>query len=138
MVQPSEGVKTRAEIDTELVRGLLLANGGAAVALLAFLATVFDHEALKPLGLPVVLALFVFHLGIVAAIVHNHYRRQCSLVYERHGFQPPPGKFLWFSLREPGVCATSRTFMWSSIVLFLVGGGIVFVGALCHLIGSQS
>jgi hypothetical protein len=130
MSNHTDGVKTRAEIDTELVRGLLFANGGASVALLAFLATIFGAERLLPLATPVVVALFVFHLGGAAALVHNHYRRKCSRVHERHNFSPPPGKFLWVKLGEPGVCATSRSFMWLSIGLFLAGGIIVFIGAL--------
>ena len=130
MAQPSEGVKTRAQIDTEVVRGLLLANGGGAVALLAFLPTAFEKEVLSLLTLPVVVALFIFHLGIVAAIVHNHYRRQCSLKYEQHQFRPPTGTFFGFRLREPRVCFVSRCFMWTSILLFFIGGFIVSAGAL--------
>lgn len=133
MVQPSEGVKTRAEIDTEVVRGLLLANGGGAVALLAFLSTVFGKESLSALAMPVIVALFIFHLGIVAAIIHNHYRRQCSLEYERHQFRPPPGTFLGCKLRQPRVCFISNSVMWASISLFLLGGCIVFAGVLCLL-----
>lgn len=130
-VQPSEGVKTRAQIDTEVARGLLLANGGGAVALLAFLPTVFEKQALRPLALPVLAALFIFHVGIVAALVHSHYRRRCSLIYEAHGFRPPPGKFFGRVLDEPTVCWASWKWMWASIVLFLAGGSTVFVGALC-------
>jgi hypothetical protein len=130
-VQPSEGVKTRAQIDTEVARGLLLANGGGAVALLAFLPTVFEKQALRPLALPVLAALFVFHVGIFAALVHSHYRRRCSLIHEHHGFSPPPGKFLGLVLDEPTVCWASWKWMWASIVLFLAGGSTVFVGALC-------
>jgi len=130
MAQPSEGVRTRADIDTEVVRGLLLANGGGAVALLAFLPKTFEGGHLSSLALPVILALFVFHLGIVAAIVHNQYRRQCSLEYERHQFRPPTGTLFGFRLREPRVCFISKSFMWTSIFLFLLGGLIVFVGAL--------
>lgn len=130
MAQPSEGVKTRAQIDIEIVRGLLLANGGGAVALLTFLPKAFEPGPLSALALPVIAALFVFHLGIVMAIVHNHYRRQCSLEYEQHQFHPPTGALLGFKLGEPRVCFISRCFMWTSIVLFLAGGLIVFAGAL--------
>ncbi len=130
MAKPSEGVKTRAEIDTEVVRGLLLANGGGAVALLAFLPKVFEKGPLSSLALPVVVALFVFHLGIFAAIVHNHYRRQCSLKYEQHQFHPPTEALFGFKLGEPKVCFISKCFMWTSICLFLIGGFIVFVGAV--------
>jgi hypothetical protein len=129
-VQPSEGVKTRAQIDTEVARGLMLANGGGAVALLAFLPVVFERDLLRPLALPVLYALFTFHLGIVAGLVHSHYRRRCSQVYENHGFRPPPGRVLGFNLREPTVCWASWKWMWASIVLFLAAGVTVFVGAL--------
>lgn len=129
-VQPSEGVKTRAQIDTEVARGLMLANGGGAVALLAFLPTVFDKDILRPLAIFVVAALFTFHLGIVAALIHSHYRRRCSLIYETHGMRPPPGKLFGRDLREPTACWASWKWMWASIVLFLGGGGTVFVGAL--------
>ena len=130
MAQISPGVKIRAQIDTEVVRGLLLANGGGAVALLAFLPKVLTTQRLGPLEIPVVVALFVFHLGIVAALVHTHYRRQCSLVYEQYNFAPPAGTFLGFRLGEPGVCFTSKTLMWVSVICFLAGGCAVFLGAL--------
>ncbi len=109
--QPSEGAKTRAQIDTEVARGLMLANGGGAVALLAFLPTVFDKDTLRPLATFVLAALFTFHLGIVTALVHSHYRRRCSQVYESYGFNPPPGKLLGFALREPTVCWASWKWM---------------------------
>jgi hypothetical protein len=132
-VQPSEGVKTRAEIDTEVARGLLLANGGGAVALLAFLPTVFEKQQLRPLALPVVAALFIFHVGIVAALVHSHYRRRCSQIYETHEFHPPAGKLFGRNLHEPTVCWASWKWMWASIVLFLLAGSTVFVGAICSI-----
>jgi hypothetical protein len=130
-VQPSEGVKTRAQIDTEVARGLLLANGGGAVALLAFLPTAFEKQALRPLALPVLAALFIFHVGIVAALIHSHYRRRCSQIYDAYAFRPPPGKLFGRVLGEPTVCWASWKWMWASIVLFLMGGSTVFVGALC-------
>ena len=130
MAQVSPGVKIRAQIDSEVVRGLLLANGGGAVALLAFLPKVLTTERLGPLELPVVIGLFVFHLGIVAAIVHTNYRRQCSLIYEQYNFSPPAGTFLGCNLGEPGVCFTSKFLMWASVICFLAGGCAVFLGAL--------
>lgn len=122
----SEGFKARVQVDNELVRGLLFANGGGAVALLAFLPTAFDRH----LVLPVVWALFIFHLGIVAAIVHNNYRRECSLEYERHDYRPPSGSLWGFDLKMPTVCFISRCFRWTSIALFLLGGFVVFMGTL--------
>lgn len=126
----SPGVKIRAQIDAEIVRGLLLANGGGAVALLAFLPKVLTTERLGPLELPVVIALFVFHLGIAAALVHTHYRRHCSLIYEQYNYSPPARTFLGLNLGEPGVCFASRSLMWASVICFLAGGCAVFLGAL--------
>jgi hypothetical protein len=129
MVEPSEGVKLRAQIDTEVVRGLLVANGGGAVALLAFLPKTFETEQLNPLALYIVSALLAFLMGIVATIVHNHYRRRCSLANEAHNFRPPPGKLFGLKLRQPTVCWVSYCFMWASIASFIGGGLVVFVGA---------
>jgi hypothetical protein len=130
MVELSEGVKLRTQIDTEVVKGLLLANGGGAVALLTFLSTVFSNEKLNPLALYIVFALGLFLLGITAAITHNHLRRRCSLIHEAHNMRPPPGKFLGRKLRKPTACSLSSWCMWGSIVFFMLGGVVVFAGAV--------
>lgn len=129
-VQLSEGVKIRAEIDNSLVKGLLLANGGGAVALLAFLKVVFEVKRLEPLAIYVIAALLIFHLGLVAALVHNKYRRDCSLVYENNAMRPPPGKLFGLTLKEPRVCGISKLFRFLSIAFFLLGGIVVSSGGL--------
>lgn len=135
-VQLSEGVKIRAEIDNSLVKGLLLANGGGAVALLAFLKVVFEIQRLEPLAIYVIVALLVFHLGIVTALIHNKYRRDCSLVYENSGMRPSAGTLWGFKLSEPRSCGISHLFRFLSIAFFLLGGIVVAVGGLklvlCH------
>jgi len=128
--QISPGVKIRAQIDAEIVKGLLLANGGGAVALLAFLPKVLGSPLLSLLALPVIVALFTFHLGIVAAIVHTHFRRKCSLVYEQYKFAPPAGTLFGRTLSQPGICVASLCCMWASVGAFLAGGCLVFIGAL--------
>lgn len=126
----SPGVERRSQIDTEVVRGLLLANGGGAVALLAFLPVAFDKKVLYPLAVPIVVALFLFQLGIVAAVIHNHLRRRCSLVHDHYKFRPPAGTLLGIPLKEPRVCFLSRSFMWLSLLLFLLGGFTIFYKAI--------
>ena len=46
----TSGKEIRARIDSEQVRGLLLINGGAAVALIALIPFVFDNQDLLTLA----------------------------------------------------------------------------------------
>lgn len=131
MVDISEGVKLRAQIDGEVVRGLMLANGGGAVALIALLPNLLDkYPMLARWTLWGLLGMF---LGLAFAIVHNRYRRHCSLAFEtawRGGRQPAPGFFWWFQLSSPVVCWLSELFMRLSAIGFIAGGLCVLVGGL--------
>lgn len=84
----SEGVKIRAQIDTESVRNVMLVNGGGSVALLALLPAILG----TPLVFGVLATLAIWLLGLTLAVCHSVLRRKCSLVYEQHGMKPPPGK----------------------------------------------
>lgn len=121
------GLTIRAQIDSEQVKGLLLVNGGAAVALLAFLPTIFGKPNLDPL-----VDGRVFQVGIVMAVAHNRLRRVCSLVYENYKNQPPPCRFIpaWMKRNDPCVCAVSIVAMWLSLACFLAGGMLVLAGGL--------
>lgn len=135
----SDGLKIRAEIDRESVRGLLLANGGGAVALLALLPVVLANNT--PLARFVLIGLLTFHSGIFLAVLHNRLRRICSMVWERHEYNPPPGRLLriprtnyyLLRFREPTVCALSWLCMSLSLAAFLLGGIVVFVGGWLSL-----
>ena len=126
----TNGVERRSQIDTETVKGLLLINGGGAVALLAFLPSVLDKPSYEPLARMVLIGLFAFHLGLLSAVLHNHFRRRCSLTYERFRMNPPKGSFLWCKLPEPLICHLSLGFMWASVVAFTAGGLLVLWGGL--------
>jgi hypothetical protein len=126
----TKGVEIRAQIDTESVKALLLVNGGGAVALLAFLPSVFSTTDLRPLAEPVTWALFAYQLGLFFAVLHNHWRRRCSLAYEAAVGKPPPCTVLGRALSEPCVCHRSWACMWLSALAFLVAGLIVFCGLL--------
>jgi hypothetical protein len=76
------GVEIRAQIDTENVKGLLLLNGGGAVALLAFLPTVIVKPEYHLLTKSILYGLLLFQGGLIAAVIHNRQRRVCSLVYD--------------------------------------------------------
>jgi hypothetical protein len=72
-------------------------------------------------------------LGLGAAIVHNHLRRRCSLLHDQHGGNPPKGTLFRLQLRSPTVCFWSSTFMWLSLVAFLIAGLVVAVVGLCTI-----
>ena len=129
------GLEIRAQLDTENVKGLLLINGGGAVALLAFLPAILGKPQFEPLLRAVVWALLTFHVGLVAAVVHNRMRRVCSLHYEQHRYAPPAcaniPKWIKFKpLEQPCVCLRSLLFMWLSVICFICGGTTAGLGAL--------
>lgn len=124
------GLEIRAQIDSENSKSLLLINGGAAVALLAFLPTILGKPELAAVSQSVLYALVAFLIGLAAAFIHNRLRRVCSMVWEGSSYQPTRCRFLpaWVSKREPCVCFVSTSVMWFSLVAFIVGGAIVASG----------
>ena len=134
----SEGVKIRAQIDTESAKGLLLINSGASVALLAFFPFLFDKPDFKLLAYAVIIALLFYQMSLVLAIVHNVYRRQCSLIWESSNWNAEPGTFFGCKLKKPRECFLGRVYLWSSIIAFSLGGIIVFSGGLLTLIGAPN
>lgn len=133
----AEGRETRATIDSETVRGLLLINGGGAIALLAFLSGVIQEPRFAVLSLAIILAVFVFQLGLLFAVVHNRLRRLCSLEYAKMSANRKKCTFLGKQLKEPCVCHWSTGFMWASIVAF-VFAGLLVLGAGLYVIECQS
>ena len=134
----AKGLEIRAQIDTECVKGLLLINGGGAVALLAFLPSVLGKPEYKSFVRAILWGLLIFQVGLVTAVIHNRLRRICSLTYEQHQYQPPPGKFVGLKLREPFICCMSNLFMWLSVVAFFTAGLFIFTGGRKTLEQKQS
>lgn len=134
MSENSSGINRRANIDTEVVRGLLIANGGGAVALLAFLPVVFDRTELYPIARPAIWSLLIFQLGVFSAVLHNHLRSKCSAAYQNSQSASPSELadtlLCIIKLKEPKVCVFSKITMWLSLTMFLTGGVVVFLGAL--------
>jgi hypothetical protein len=89
----ASGIEIRAQIDTENVKGLLLINGGASVARLAFLSATIEKPDSELFIRAILWGLLILQSGLVFAIIHNRLRRICCLRYEQHQFQPPPAKF---------------------------------------------
>lgn len=125
----TSGKEIRARIDSEQVRGLLLINGGAAVALIALIPFVFESEKFLPLAQGVFAGLICFQLGLVFAVLHNRLRRICSLEYDRAATDSPnwpePCRFFGWEAKEPCVCMRSTLFMWVSVACFVIGGLVV-------------
>lgn len=129
----SDGVERRSAIDTETVRGLLLINGGGAVALLAFLSSTITDPNLSSLSRAIIWSIFLFQVGLVSAVVHNRLRRICSLEYSKKAEDRKRCSFFGKPLKEPCVCHWSIGFFWTSIASFLVAGLVVLVAGLCTL-----
>jgi hypothetical protein len=130
-------METRSKMDQEGIRGLLVINGGGAVALLALFQALLDKPGTEAFRAPVLWGLACFLLGMVAAVVHNRLARECSLEWEIADSSSPQGFsegcprrwIAWLSPRpEPCVCCFSQAAMWLSLGLFIVGGGVVLVG----------
>ena len=129
----TEGLKIRADIDAQNVKGLLLINGGAAIALLAFLPHVLGKPEFGALARAIFWGLLIYQAGLLFAVAHNRWQRKCSLVYEQHGFRPPPCQIFGRKLSEPCVCHVSLVLMWLSVAAFCTGGIIVCVGGFHSL-----
>jgi hypothetical protein len=76
------------------------------------------------LAFAILVGLLAFSAGLLSAVIHNSLRRQCSLEYERHGYQVP---------KRPRVCKASTWLKWVSVSMFLVGAVIVFLGGYISL-----
>ncbi|MEW6164587.1 MAG: hypothetical protein AB1642_05965 [Pseudomonadota bacterium] len=129
----ADGVELRAGIDAETVRGLLLINGGGAVALLAFLAGIIAKPELAVLARAIIWSVFTFQLGLVAAVIHNRFRRLCSLEYAKKPENRKKCSLFGHVFKEPCICHWSIGFMWASIGAFLIGGLLVLGAGLCVL-----
>lgn len=120
----SEGVKIRAQIDSESVRNVMIVNGGGSVALIALLPNILY----TPLVLAVLLTLSAWLIGLTLAVVHSVLRRKCSLVFEQNNMDPPAGEPRFgIKPKEPWVCWWSLKTMYASIAAFVVGGAIMVV-----------
>lgn len=129
----ADGRETRATIDSETVKGLLLINGGGAVALLAFLPGLLQEPEFSSLSKAIIWAIFTFQCGLVFAVIHNRLRGLCSLEYANKPENRTDCSFFSKMSDKPCVCIFSRAFMWLSIVTFLLAGLIVLKAGLCHL-----
>ena len=142
-MQFSDGVKIRAQIDTDSMKAMLAVAGGGSVALLAFLPYLLGKQDMAALTRAVVWALLYYQLSLVVCLVHNVLRRHCSAKYEAAWAetvpgkpikQPEPGSVLGVKLKKhPTVCFWSWTFLWLAVVAFAAGSFEILLGGLAVL-----
>ena len=110
------GTARRDEMAIQGLRGLLILNGGAAVALLAFLQAVWQNA--PELAFWVVCGMVPLVLGAASAVAMHFIRFFASLHWIAHG---PMFHKAW---KWSAAC---------SFALFLLGMGLVIFGALKNL-----
>lgn len=104
------------------LKALLLLNGGGAVALLAFLQAIWIEDAMLALVPWIVAALVCLVLGAATAGAVHFFRYMASMTYQMEGADVGR-KMTWVH----GL-ATILSF-----ILFLLGMGIVVIGAFRNL-----
>ncbi|WP_162628876.1 hypothetical protein [Marinobacter bohaiensis] len=123
----ASGREIRSNIDTENVKGLLLINGGGAIALLAFLPSILGIEEYRDLVRAVVWGIMGFQVGLVTAVMHNFWRRRCSLAWEQDRNKC---QIFGKPLFEPCICYWSHGFMFGSLLCFVAACVKVALAAL--------
>lgn len=126
------GKQIRSQIDADNVKGLLWINGGGAALLLTLLPVVLNNSDYAILAKPIIIGIFVFALGTIAVLIHNHLRRRCSLAYDCGKLK---FKFLCFGV-EPKVCHWSNVFMFLSYLFFGIATLIVCIRGCVALSSS--
>jgi len=108
--------KQRDQAASELVRALLIINGGGAAALLAFLQAIWPSN--KPLVKPTIVALVIFSFGVVLAAVFHFFRYQASWYHQSDDLER------WAKSRRFYLISASL-----SLLAFLAGVVVIAIGA---------
>jgi hypothetical protein len=120
-------------MDVETLRGLLIANGGGAVALLAALSGTLDRPGYEPLAYAMLVGIVVFMFGVVLAILFNYFRRQCLQQQDQLVLQTPPPKVLGLKLRAPGACIVCQACLYLALLCFIGTGAYVAIAGTSML-----
>jgi hypothetical protein len=128
------GGAQRNQMDIETLRGLLIANGGGAVALLVAVSSLLDRPGYEPLVYAMLVGIVVFMLGVVLAILYNFARRQFLQQADQQGTRPP-GKFLGLKLWAPGSGVAYQACLYLSLLCF-IGTGVYVATVGANTVGS--
>lgn len=113
-LDPETLTEQRNEAARELVRALLIINGGGAVALLAFLQAIWPYE--KGFAKPIIIAVVVLAIGAVSGAAFHLFRHQASW-HHQQGDKKLSAKFRGFYLVSASV----------SLLAFLLAIAIIAV-----------
>jgi len=119
-LKPHDFTQQRNEASREGIRGLLIINGGGAVALLAFLQAIWQQD--KLLAKYIVIGISVLSLGVVVAGAANFLRYHASFNFQSGNMER------WLLFRRSYISC-----WYLSLVCFLIGLGVVVLGAYCQL-----
>ncbi len=98
----TKGLEIRAQIDTEVVKGLLLLNGGGAVALLALLPAVIGKPGFEPLSRAILGGgYWSFSMGLYAPLFIIGFDVYAPLNMNNTITPPLLGKFLVLICNDP-------------------------------------
>jgi hypothetical protein len=117
VLSAADRTKQRNESATELVKALLIINGGGAVALLAYLQAIWIPSPV--LARPTIIGIGCLAFGVLVAATFHLFRHQASLHYQ-------------FGTKEAGK-KFDRLYLVSasvSLIAFLIGVSVVLIGAL--------
>jgi hypothetical protein len=121
-------------MDVETLRGLLIANGGGAVALLITVSSLLDRPGYEPLVYAMLVGIVVFMLGVVLAILYNFARRQ-FLQQGEQVVTRPTRKFLGLKLWAPGSGVGYQACLYLSLLCF-IGTGVYVATVGANTVGS--
>jgi hypothetical protein len=108
--------RQRDQAASELVRALLIINGGGAAALLAFLQAIWSSQ--RALAKPTIVALIILAVGAVLAAAFHLFRYQASWHHQRGDLNR------WVKYRRFYLISA-----WLSLLAFLAGIVVVAIGA---------
>jgi hypothetical protein len=114
---PADLTRQRDESFRELIKALLILNGGGAVALLAFLQAVWTDS--RALARPTICAIAALAIGALLAAASHLFRYEASWHWQRGEIDR------WSRDRRIYLLLPSL-----SLALFVVGVAIVVVGAV--------
>jgi hypothetical protein len=117
VLSAADRTKQRNEAAAELVKALLIINGGGAVALLAFLQAIWVPS--RALAKPTVIGIAFLAFGALLAAAFHLFRHQASMHYQ-FGASKDGQKFDWLYIFVAS----------ASLIAFLVGVCVVLTGIL--------
>lgn len=105
---------------------------------MAILAVILDKDRYSHLAFAMFVGLAILMFGLAFAVIHNHLRSKCALLYETHDMKPPKGRLLGIRLWAPAVCCLSAVCLWLSILSFVGAGSYIAYRGLANLSDLQA